>query len=405
VIKDYQNIIDSVCDRFNNSITQIDIVSWLENFEKHDWTKALIVLNTFEYYSTKDIIRQFDIGLMAIIEELKAGEKIVLIPIGKLGKSGMAMIYYLKKATYFGNKRVKLMENNDFAAFTDNCKVVLVDDFSGTGGTIIEFYHEIKEKLPQKHTVIALTVVFMENAELALQKENIGIKGNKRIAAFSSRGSVFGYYPKMKAMRNFCFEYGDKLYSREKYINKKTLQHPLGFSNSQALIGFEHSIPNNTLPIIWADKKVDGKDINWNPLFPRRGGLIIERAKEFKQNQKYWASIVFKLGLHENLFSDDERYDKLTLQLISIIYLKRRHKSVLYICQSLSINLQDYELIIKEGQKKELFDINEELTEHAINIFEQIKKRIKFQKNTFIKPELVIEEDMLYIPKIFRGGS
>jgi hypothetical protein len=405
MIKDYQNIIDAACERFNNSITQIDIVAWLENFDKNDWKKALIVLNTFEYYSTKDIIREFENGLKTIVERLKPKEKVALVPIGKIGKSGMAMIYYLKKTPSFSKKKVKLIEDNDFTSLVDDYKVVLVDDFSGTGGTIVEFYNVIKAKLPVKHSVIALTVAYMEKAKSVLEKEGIKIKGNLRIPAFAPRGSVFGYYPKMKAMRKFCFDYGDKLYSEKDYKEKKSPHHPLGFLNSQTLLGFEHSVPNNTLPIIWADKKIDDEDKKWTPLFPRSGSLIIERAKEFKQNQKYWASIIFKLGLNENLFSDNEKYNKQTLQLISIMFLKNRHKNVVFICQTLGINLQDYDNIIAIGQEKELFDLNEELTEHAIKIYEQIKKKIRFQKSTFIEPELIIEEDMLYIPKVFRGGS
>lgn len=405
MIKEYQNIINAACDRFNNAVSQLDIVSWLENFDSSDWKKALIVLNNFEYYSTKDIIREFDFGLKNIIEGLKSKEKLYLVPIGKIGKSGMAMIYYLKKTSSFNNPNVSILKNNDFSKLTGNCKIVLVDDFSGTGGTILDYYEIIKPSLPKNCTPIALTVAFMERAQTNLKKNGIEIIGNRRMPAFSTRGSVFGYYPKMKAIRDFCFKYGDTLYPEERYKNKKTKQHPLGFLNSQALICFEHSIPNNTLSIIWADVKIKETDKRWYPLFPRRGNLIIGRAKEFKQNQRYWASIIYKLGINDEFFSSDEKYSKQTIQFLSIIYLKKKQKNVVYICQILGINLKDYEYIIKEGQKRNLFDSEEELTEQASNIYEQIKKRIKFQKSSFIKPELVLEEDMLYIPKSFRGSS
>lgn len=405
MIKDFQEIIDAVCDRFNNSLSQLDIIAWLENFDSTDWKKALNVLNSFEYYSSKDIINEYEIGLKSIIEDLKPKEKIFLKPVGRVGKSGTAMIYYLKKTPSFSNKNVRLIENESFIDLTEDCKIVLVDDFSGSGGSILEYYEKIKPSLLEKHTPIALTIAFMEKAENALDRNNIKIVGNKRFPAFSRRGSVFGYYPKMKAIRNFCFEYGNKLYPEERYKTGATKQHPLGYSNTQALIGFEHSIPNNTLSIIWADVKDKETGIKWNPLFPRRGSLIIDRAKEFKQNQRYWTSIVYKLGLNETLFLDDEKYNSQTVQHISIIYLKRKKKNDLTICQMLGLNLKEYETIIIAGQKKNLFDENEELTEQSINIFEQIKKRIKFQNNSNLNADLALEEDMLYIPKKFRGGS
>lgn len=405
MIKDYQNIINVICDRFNNSITEFDVISWLDNFEKTDWKKALTVLNSFEYHTTKDIINEFDCGLNSIIEELDTYDKVYVVPIGNAGKSGMAMIYYLKKTPAFSNKKIKILEDLDYSKLSAESKLIIVDDFSGSGGTVIDFYKKISHNLPQNHIVFALTIAYMEKARRALKKYNIKIFGNKRTPVFYNRGSVFGYYPKMKVIREFCFKYGNKLYSEVKYSEGKTMQHPLGFANTQALIGFEHSIPNNTLPIIWADKKRNDNGELWVPIFPRRGKLLIKDSHEFRKSQRYWLSIIFKLGLNGTLFSPEEKYSKHNMQLLSVMYLKRKQKSVLTICQTLGVNLTDYEIIISEGQTKNIFNAKEELTEQAISLIEQVRKRVKFQKNTYIRPELLIEEDMLYIPKVFRGSS
>lgn len=419
MIRDYQEIINTISDRFNNSLSQLDIITWLENFEIIDWKKALTILNNFEYYSTKDIIKEYENGLKDIIDTEPSEENIFLIPVGNLrkrenqkevyyfGKSGAAMVYYLKKTPSFSSntKKLKLIEEDKLSELPDNAKIVMVDDFSGTGGTILEYYESIKTKLPEKHTAIVLTIAFMEKAEEVLKKSNIQIKGNKRHPAFSERGSVFGYYPKMKAMRDFCFKYGNNLYPLENYNKNITKQHPLGFQNSQALIGFEHSIPNNTLSIIWADCKNKSSGVSWNPLFPRRGNLVIERSKDFKQNQSYWVSIAYKLGLNNGLFIEEEKYHTQTIQLISILHLKRKQKSDLLISQILGININEYNSIISIGKEKKLFDNNEDLTEQAINIIEQIRKKIKFQHDNQIINQLKIEEDIVYVPKIFRGSS
>jgi len=419
MIRDYQEIINVISDRFNNSLSQLDIITWLENFEKTDWKKALTILNNFEYYSTKDIIKEYENGLKEIIDATNSDEIIFLIPVGNFrtqknkkevyyfGKSGAAMVYYLKKTPSFSSntKKLKLIDEVKLTELPENAKIVMVDDFSGTGGTILEYYQAIKTKLPEKHTAIVLTIAFMEKAEEVLNKSNIQIIGNKRSPAFSERGSVFGYYPKMKAIRDFCFKYGNNLYPLENYNKNITKQHPLGFLNTQALIGFEHSIPNNTLSIIWADCENKSNGVSWNPLFPRRGNLVIERSKEFKQNQSYWVSIAYKLGLNNGLFNEEEKYQPLTIQLISILHLKRKQKSDLSISQMLGININEYNLIIGIGKKKKLLDNNEELTEQAVNIIEQIRKKIKFQNNNQIINQLKIEEDIVYVPKIFRGSS
>lgn len=419
MIRDYQEVINIISDRFNNSLSQLDIITWLENFEKTDWRKALTILNNFEYYSTKDIIKEYENGLKEIIAASTSDETIFLIPVGNLrqqkdkkevyyfGKSGAAMVYYLKKTPSFSinAKKLVLIDEVKLAELPENAKVVMVDDFSGTGGTILDYYQNIKDELPETHTAIALTVAFMEKAEEILNESNIQIIGNKRRPAFSERGSVFGYYPKMKAIRDFCFKYGNYLYPLDNYNKNITKQHPLGFLNTQALIGFEHSIPNNTLSIIWADCKNKSNGLSWNPLFPRRGNLVIERSKDFKQNQSYWVSIAYKLGLNNGLFNDEEKYQPQTIQLISILHLKRKQKSDLSISQMLGININEYNSIIDIGKKKNLLDSNEDLTEQAVNIIEQIRKKIKFKNTNQIINQLKIEEDILYVPKIFRGSS
>jgi len=404
MLKEYQNIINAICDRFENALSQLDIVLWLENFDKSDWKKALIVLNSFEYYSTKDIVREFDIGLKSIISEIGKEKKVFLVPIGNTGKSGMAMIYYLKK-TLLKNTKIKIIEDNDFSQVDENSNLILVDDFSGTGNTVITYYNNIKHKFSPEVIPYVLTIAFMEKAQTNLKEINLKIFGNKRNSVFLPRGSVFGYYPKMKAIREFCFKYGDKIYPEEQYNTKKTLLHPLGYANSQTLLGFEHSIPNNTLPIIWADCTIKGTKKKWHPIFPRRGALIIEKAKEFKQQQRYWTSILYKLGLGDDISSSGIKYDCQTIQFVSIISLKKRRKNVPNICQMLGINLNDYNKIIQEGQTKNLFNSEGELSEIANNIYDEIQKKIKFEKHNFIKTELIIEEDLLYLPNIFRGSS
>ena len=41
--------------------------------------------------------------------------------------------------------------------------------------------------------------------------------------------------------------------------------HPLGYRDSQLLVGFHHNVPDNTLPIIWSDLP----DVPWVPAFRR----------------------------------------------------------------------------------------------------------------------------------------
>lgn len=405
MISNYENIINAICDRFHNHITPLKIVNWLENFDSSDWKKALIVLNSFEYYTTKDIIKEFDAYLNLIYNDITNTNKVYAIPVGKTGKSGLAMIYYLKKTNSFVDNKLKILGEDYFSKIKDNDNIILVDDFSGSGETISSFYNSIKDKLPKNHNVFVLTVAFLTKAKIHLENIGIQIYGNLRNPVFSSRGSVFGYAPKMKAIREFCFKYGNLIYSEEDYKNKKIKLHPLGFANSQALIGFEHAIPNNTLSIMWSDKKRLDKDEVWKPIFPRRTQTYIKEANEFKKTSTYWISILYKLGLEKSFNLNTDKYSKYNLKILSILLLKRKRNNPIYICQFLGINLDEYNLIIDEGIKSNIFNEQGELTDNAIRILDEVRKKIRFEKEKYIKPELIIEEDMVYLPKVFQGSS
>ena len=112
---------------------------------------------------------------------------------------------------------------------------------------------------------------------------------------------------------------------------------------------------------------------------------------------------MFKLGLNRGLFDWEEKYDKATMQLVSIIFLKKRHRSPLSICQKLGLNIDSYNAIIEQGQAKNLFDADEKLTDLAISIFDERQKKSRFQKNN-ITEAFMIKEEIIYLPKKFRGN-
>lgn len=405
MISNYENIIDAICDRFQNIITPLKIVNWLDNFDKSDWSKALIVLNSFEYYTTKDIIKEFDYHLSEAFSKVNNSNPIYALPVGKAGKSGLAMIYYLKKTNSFVDNKIKILDQNDLKKLNQHDNLILIDDFAGSGRTISEYFISIKSELPENVYVSTLTIAFLTSAKAHLQNVGIEIFGNLRQPAFHKRGSVFGYYPRMKAIREFCFKYGNYIYPEQNYVNKKTEQHPLGYANSQALIGFEHAIPNNTISIIWADRKRTDCDKEWYPIFPRRTQAYIEETGDLKKTSAYWSSMLYKLKLETSFGFDNEKYSKYNLRILSIILLKLRRKSSLNICQFLSINTEEYKDLIKDGVQRNVFDENGELTSNAINVVEEIRKKAKFEREKYIEPELLIEEDMLYLPKQFLGSS
>jgi hypothetical protein len=75
--------------------------------------------------------------------------------------------------------------------------------------------------------------------------------------AFAEESQLFNVVEKIEC-RRMCEEIGRQLVGDG---NK------LGYGGSQALVAFEHGIPNNTLPIFWSSGRYDGRE--WTPLFKR----------------------------------------------------------------------------------------------------------------------------------------
>ena len=406
-MKEYEKIFDIICRKFDDKISTLDIISWLYNFDKEDWNKALTVLLHFEYYTLKKVITEFDNQLNIIKETLPNQQRIFLNAIGKIGKSGASMIYFIKKTSFFINKNCQIIDNVDFNKLRSNDLLILIDDFSGSGTTISKYYESIKTSLPEEINVFALTVAFTSKAQNHLEKLNIPIFGNIRFPVFQKRGSIFGYPPKARAMREFCFKYGDLLFSLKDYEDKKTKLHPFGFQNSQCLIGFEHSIPNNTLPIIWSDKEYTTNKIikTWQPIFPRYGELKINELKLIKRENAHWNSIVYKLNIGNDILNTDNKFNKNDLQIISLINLKSKKKNDLNICQVLGININEYEQLIEKAKDLELINLENNLTEKALKIYSEILKSAKVKSKINPLQQIFIEEDFLYLPKWFQGSS
>ena len=146
-------------------------------------------------------------------------------------------------------------------------RLVLIDDFAGTGGTLLaglrrelEFLRRVNSQGIQ---IIILTLV--------------GFAGTRnRIERFVDQNNLDAHV-------YFCDELGpeDQVFSEESRIfpasgerdvarqiaeSKGVMiqrKHPLGYGNTQASVIFYQSCPNNTLPILWSQNR------DWTPLFPR----------------------------------------------------------------------------------------------------------------------------------------
>lgn len=388
--------IEIICDRFDNDISQIDIVNWLSNFQEEDWEKALTVLEYVDYYSYDRILACYKSNIEKIIND-HSGQRIIIYPLGNIGKSGHFVAYFIKKVIrqYFSN-HVKMLD--DKVTLSVNDIFLYVDDFAGSGQTFVD---NRRYDLPQGIKECYLTIAYMDKAAERASELNVEIYGDAHKPCFAPRGSVFGYSQNMLPIREFCFKYGNRLYPLDKvYEHKKEnilSVGPFGFANSQALVAFDYGTPNNTLPILWANKK-------WTPIFPRFVDTRIENEVKYRSGQDYWLSFIYREKLAPDAFLHFQRYSTTATKLFLLVRLKRRNKKPTFICQYLGISEEEMENLERLGASLSLFDTSGQLTDEADTFYRELYKRMRIIISH--KPaEKIYEVSDLYLPKSFQGKS
>lgn len=401
---DYNSIIESLCFKFGYTVTDYDIFRWLRNFEDSEWDIALNVLDKVVYYSSDRIDESLESYINKIISEYK-DRHIYILPSGNVGKSGHVMAYHAKKVIEmlgFPDNRLSLLNIKNLGATEKTAVIVLLDDFSGTGESIITFYKSKVESIingKRGITICVLAIAFLERAKKQLNKQGLEIFGDCYLPAFVRRGSVFGYERNMIEVRDFCFKKGILLFPDWKNTEMK----PLGYQNSQALVCFEHTTPNNTLPIIWYDDYMPGGKKEWHAIFPRFANTRIERGRRLRLSSNFWLSAMSRLKLPNIEWSRYHTVD--SLRLISYIAQKYHGRSDFYIAQVLGISITDVETIISIGKNKHLIDCSGNLTQEAITIYKEIRKKDRILENAITKSLSKQNIKTIYVPTSFQGFS
>ena len=345
--------------RFDGQVSEADILTWLYNFDEADWAVAMTLLNHVSFYSETRCADVLEDGLKRIID--KHGKKpIAIYPIGGIGKSGGVMAYHVKKLMGRYSKVSWSFVDVNFTFTQRPYIVILLDDFIGSGGSACKLLDSIKDSIPNGSIVMCLCVAYMQKAAKLLSDKGIEIYGEEHFPAFTRRHSVFGYPPRMKCVREFAEKYGALLYPKKPYVEGMQLYiGPLGYANCQSLVCFDHTTPNNTLPILWESKKRLDNNKKWMPLFPRRLFDRTQRDDSYERMKYKWISIAQKIskGTIKRFFND---YSKSSILLMGLLHGKFHKRSDAYICTMLEITHAEYEALCVEAIQKGLLkdDVN-----------------------------------------------
>jgi hypothetical protein len=405
--------LDILTTRLKKVVSQLDILKWLQNFQKSEHKFAIDILSNLTVYTTDDIESILKDSFSDLLNTIPAKDHIIVIPLGKFGKSGSMISYFLQKTGITKSNRIHLKSSLEcIEGIESPYYIVIIDDFIGTGASFVSFFNEKlskhKDKFSEVHFIGVAGMdfgveVIKKYANVHIQKSNIFKK------AFSSEASFFGYRNYLEH-RNFCYKYGSKLVGPKK--NKSDKDNVLGFGNSQSLVSFTYGTPNNTLPIVWANKE------GWIPLIPRFSIDRISNSKNLRKSISYELSVLREFGsdqLKKAFFSfkieRGKRHfssvNKIDFSIYSIIKLSRKKYTSVSICQILGIIHKDYETIISECVNKGIMSEDGTLTLLGLDLYNDAKKCVESRKRYAEKQsqDYYRIREVKYLPKIFNGKS
>lgn len=403
-----KRIEDIVSVRFYNQITPYDVIRWLFNFEDEDVELAVQLLEHVIFLRDDDVKGR----LYEQISKLPKDKTKHIVPLGKPGKSGAAISYWIHGLMKRNELREMAFHSSieDFISYRNSQEwktqkdiVVYVDDFIGSGGSVVTAL-SLEEKIVRPEVLsdassgrlYVIAAIVMDNGYSKISQDISGaiILGDLHCKGFDPHKKVFGSYFKTKVVREMCYKYGEQLYKGC----------PLGYKNTQSLVLMQHSSPNNTIPVLWSDNQYQGR--NWNPLVPRNNLLKIERAYTDRNSVYRWLSCLKKIFVGESECVDyGLLFTKSNFNLVFILICLIRRKSEAFIYNAMEVSFVEMERLWQEGMDKGIWDSKHKPTSLALNEYKDAIKRYKILRNDGRQEfsPILDEKDNIYIPETFRG--
>ena len=293
---------------WGKSVLLEDINLWLENFTEVEPDRekyiALSLLSQFMFYDLREIRQamksiykdKFILPLTSSYRDSVQSynledysnnvesimKKTVFASVGNPSESSSLLLYFFRQRNklakdFFMHSHQLLA--NDFQG-TDIEYLIYIDDISGSGGQAIKTLGDIIPKIKSKYTNIKIlyftifaTTVALEKLESSklFDKVDTVFELDETYRTFSNESR---YFSKRLSQddRDFFESVCKNHYRNQWELSEDDISRQeggilnddeCGYANGQLSLGFFYNIPNNTLPIFWAESD------EWKPIFKR----------------------------------------------------------------------------------------------------------------------------------------
>lgn len=282
----------------------LSIKDWLNQFDgatgeiaDTEQLHMLYLLSNFMYFGSieiRELLRSLyrDVFRYQIVESVRRNNgnttdrekinqlymdellKTRFLPVGNPSESGSHLLYFFRQENHLSKKQF-ISVHDVFEAGNQNrlrdykiSRYVFLDDLCGSGEQgekycrdVVSFIKKIDGSKEVFYYVLFATSegINKVNQAALFDRVNCVLELDETFKAFVPESRFFtgSQVPVDKRTAlNVALTYGKEL--------QPAL--PLGYRDGQLLIGFNHNIPDNTLPVFWHNE-TKGKP--WNPIFPR----------------------------------------------------------------------------------------------------------------------------------------
>ena len=277
--------LSQLCDRLSHfryrgrPIETMAIRRWLDQFDSpRDQRLMFRLLSGIRTYDEDRIRTKMREALGIVVRNARTvleprsrvRNDILVSPLDdSLAKSGSTYCRLFVSENRISAQSVHTLDSLErrFPTNSDIQRLVLIDDFSGTGLTLVNGLRQHLELLRQVNASgVRIIVIALVGFSQAREQVETFIRESSLEAdvyfcdelgtehkAFSDSSSIFPDPVERDLARQIAEIKGVALEQR----------HPLGYRDTQGLIVFHQSCPNNTLPVFWSQSR------DWFPLFPR----------------------------------------------------------------------------------------------------------------------------------------
>lgn len=244
---------------FDGDLAIEEVLSWLGQFDEEDRPVVQELLAGFDYTSTKRL-KKIVVDLNKAVEDkLSGAASIWYVPVGYVAKSGSIIAYFFRTLNNISLNQFVAPSDLGSLPLIPNTHIVFLDDYTGSGHQASQVWENVARPIatnPNVHFTYAVLVAHEKGlAHIKRATKFNAITARVLTEAdkpFSQESKLFPDPDKRARAMEVARKYGQRVYPN----------HALGYRDTQGLLGFFFSTPNNTLPIFWSSEN------GWKPLLP-----------------------------------------------------------------------------------------------------------------------------------------